>query len=133
MLPRAQTIKQFARDHFVKVNFIDIYGRSVGLDYNFILASIKARYPNARTSRRWLQDMAYLLQRTEKMPDRRRLNKNLVDAYTMTVLRVEPGISFSAARKRVRRKFPDHVPNYEALRRLERKLRRLGFTVPARP
>src|ERR1035437_2731333 len=51
--PKKPTIKKLAHEYFVKVNFIDIYGRNIGYDYSFILdANKKKKTPAASPPRR---------------------------------------------------------------------------------
>jgi hypothetical protein len=133
MPSRAQTIKDFAHDYFLRVNYVDIYGRKVGYDYNHILAEIKAKFPTARTSKRWLRKMAYELSGSGKMPMRRR--SGLAEGYAMSLLLViEKGraLNFNSIQCRVFRKFGVKPMTHE-LTRLERRLRFLKFTVPPRP
>lgn len=127
------TIKQFAHDYFLKVSFVDIYGRNIGYDYSYILAKIKEQFPNARTSRRWLQDMAYIFNRTEKFPVRRRSRQALAEDYAMALLLKKNGPNtYSNIAGAVRRKFPDRRISHERLRSLEVWLRNKNYPIPSR-
>jgi hypothetical protein len=124
------TIKRFAHDYFMRVSFVDIYGRNIGYDYDFILAEIRATFPGARTSRRWLQDMAYVLNRSAKLPVRRRSRRALSEDFAMALL-LRP-IRYVSICNAVRNKFPDHVQTLKSLRSLEGRLKNRGFVVPER-
>jgi hypothetical protein len=132
MLSRKQTIKDFARDYFTRVNYVDVYGRNIGYDYSFILAEIKKQFPEARTSRRWLQDMAYIVNRNEKLPARRRSRRALAEGFAMAKLIDPRGLRYKSVRGAVKIKFPDHPSSIETLRLLEAKLRRKRFIIPVR-
>jgi hypothetical protein len=133
MRSTALTIKRFAHDYFVRVNYVDIYGRKVGYDYEHILTELKKKFPTAKTSKRWLRMMAYELNGTTRMPVRRRSRRALAEGYAMTLLLSTPALNFNSIRCRVYRKFPDTTPSLADLKRLEGHLRFLKFTVPARP
>jgi hypothetical protein len=124
------TIKKFAHDYFMRVSFIDIYGRNIGYDYDFILEEIKRTFPDARTSRRWLQDMAYILNRSARLPVRRRSRRTLAEDYAMSLL-LRPYL-YGSVRDAVRKKFPEHGTSLRTLRSLEVRLRNRGFTIPPR-
>lgn len=129
------TIKEFAREYFVRVNYVDVFGRNVGFDYDHILAAIKVQFPNARTSKKWLRKMAYELTGIVRMPTRRRSRRALAEEFAMSVLMrvaLNGGIQYQNVAKRVRQKFPDQPLKLPELRRLEGRLRSLGFTVPER-
>jgi hypothetical protein len=135
---RKPTIKSFARDYFVRVNYIDIYGRGVGYDYEFILAEIKKQFPDAKTSKLWLRRMAYEIVGTVRMPMRRRSRRALAEGYAMTRLLKLARNSVLGSRydnvvQRVREKFPEQTLSTSDLRRLENRLRFLKFSVPPRP
>jgi hypothetical protein len=127
------TIKDFAREYFLRVNFVDIYGRNVGYDYDFILAAIKEQFPKARTSKRWLRMMAYELTGTVRMPMRRRSRRALAESFAMSLLTKPTRLSLGGIRVDVKHRFPDQSVTYADLRKLERALRALNFTVPPRP
>jgi len=134
MLPRAQTIKDFARDYFVKVSFTDISGRNIGYDYTFIFEKIKAQFPASRTSRDWVRKMASELNQHEKLPVRGRLNKPSRNSYAMSLLVSSPETdTYLKIKNAVRRKFPKFAFDIRELLRLERKLVRLGYNPPRRP
>jgi hypothetical protein len=128
------TIKQFAHDYFVRVNYVDIYGRNVGYDYDFILTELKKQFPEAKTSKRWLRMMAYELSGSGRMPVRRRSRRGLAEGYAMTLLlKIEKGqgLNFNSVQCRVFRKFGSK-PSFQELTKLERHLRFLKFAVPIR-
>lgn len=129
---RKPTIKTFAHDLLVKTNFVDIHGRAVGYDYDYILARIMEQFPEARTTRRLVQDMAYIFNRTERLPVRRRSRRALAEDYA-AVLLLRPTRTFNSnVRDGVKRKFPDQTITVEELKVLGRKLSSRGFTVPRR-
>jgi hypothetical protein len=134
--PHKSTIKEFACDFFVKVNYVDVYGRNVGYDYEFILAEIKKRFPEAKTSKRWLRMMAYELNNTIRIPARRRSRRALAEGYA-EVLLLRPGRTgakaYSNISQDVRKKFVEQSIPPSDLRRVERSLISRGFAVPARP
>lgn len=135
---RRQTIKDFARNYFTQVNYVDVFGRNIGFDYEHILAAIRAKFPNAKTSKRWLRMMAYELNGVVPMPARRRSRRALAEEFAMSLLvrRVRGsdtrGMRFDHIVRIVREKFPDQVLKASDLRRLESRLRGLGFYVPER-
>lgn len=127
------TIKKFAHDYFMRTSFVDIYGRHIGFDYDFILQEIKAKFPGARTSRRWLQDMAYVLNRTERLPVRRRSRAALAEEFAKTLLLRRTGVKvYSEIARVVHNKFPDQRVLPRQLRALEVGLRNKGFPIPPR-
>lgn len=133
MPSRKQTIKMFAHELLVEPNFIDIHGRAVGHDYDFILARIREQFPNARTTRRLLQDMAYIFNRTERLPVRRRSRRALAEDYASAMLLRRSGVhAHRGVQTLVRKKFPEQRMSSVDLRRLDTHLRHLGFPVPPR-
>lgn len=132
--PKEQTIKEFAREFYLKTSFVDIHGRSIGYDYSFILAKIKARFPNSRTSRDWVRKMASELNQHEKLPVRGRINKPSRNAYAMALLVRSPEThTYLKIKNSVLRKFPKFRFDLREFRWLERKLFRLGFQPCRRP
>lgn len=128
------TIKKFAHDYFMRVSFVDIHGRNIGYDYDFILEEIKANFPGARTSRRLLQDMAYILNRSERLPVRRRSRRALSEEYAMSLLLRRSGRRvYSNIADDVKKKFHEHRPTKARLRSLEVRLRNRNFPIPPRP
>ena len=131
--PKKLTIKKFANEQFVKVNFVDIYGRNIGHDYNFILDRIKEQFPDARTSRRLLWDMAGILNRSERLPMRRLSRRTMAEDYAMALILKRSGRGvYSNISREVRKKFPEQHVSLDRLRSLERWLRNRGFTIPPR-
>jgi hypothetical protein len=137
MPPRAhrkQTIKEVANALFLKVSYIDINGRNVGYDYDFILAEIKKKFAGARTSKRWLRKMAYEIAGTVRMPVRRRSRRALAEGYAMALLlRRGGGSVYGEVTRTVKKKFPEQHISADKLRRLDGRLRFAKFLVPPRP
>lgn len=132
--PKRLTIKKFAHDYFMRVSFVDIYGRNIGYDYDLILDEIKTNFPGARTSRRWLQDMAYVLNRSAKLPVRRRSRRALSEDYAMSLLLRRGGVHvYRDVATTVQKKFPEHRPTPARLKSIEVWLRNKGYTIPPRP
>lgn len=130
---RRQTIRAFAHDYFLRVSYVDIYGRNVGYDYDHILEEIKANFPNARTSKIWLRRMAYEI--TDRMPVRRRSRRALASDYAMSELlrtRSGRGISMPVIIRNIHIKFPGQHVSLPELRRMEARLRVNKFDVPER-
>lgn len=133
MPSRAATIKKFARDYFTRVNFIDVYGRRVGYDYEHILADLRKEFPHAKTSKRWLRMMAYELNGVVRMPMRRRSRRALAESYAEVLLLRRSGSTvYSHVTAEVKRKFPEQHFSAADLRRLESSLRYRKFPVPPR-
>lgn len=130
--PKRLTIKTFAHEYFTRVSFVDIYGRNIGYDYDFILHEIKRNFPGAKTSRRWLQNMAYVLNRSEKLPARRRSRRSLAEDFAMSLLIKPSRTSINGIRVDVRQKFSDQTVTISMLRSLEVRLRNRGFEIPLR-
>ena len=104
------TIKEFACDFFVKVNYVDIYGRNIGYDYEYILTEIKKKFPEAKTSKRWLRMMAYELNNTIRIPARRRSRRALAEGYAEVLLLRPTRVgdkAYSNITQDVRRKFEE--------------------------
>jgi hypothetical protein len=133
MPSRADTIKKFARDYFTRVNFVDIYGRRVGFDYEHILAELRKEFPKAKTSKRWLRMMAYELNGVVRMPMRRRSRRALAESYAeVLLLRRNSSRVYSDVSREVKKKFPDQHFSTVDLRRLDSSLRYRKFPVPPR-
>jgi hypothetical protein len=132
-IPRI-TIKSFANDYFTRVSFVDIHGRNIGYDYDHILNEIKIKFPKARTSRHWLQKMAYTLNREMRLPVRRRSRVALAEEYAKTLLlrRTDADV-YSKVAYLVHKKFPDQRVPPSRLRSLEVGLCNHGFPIPPRP
>ncbi len=70
---RRPGIGEYARSLLLATNYVDIYGRKVGLDYATILDRIKLRFPQTRISLKWLQKMGYEMNASgTPLPARRR-------------------------------------------------------------
>ena len=132
--PKKLTIKKFAHEYFMKINFVDIYGRNIGHDYSFILDRIKEQFPDARTSRRLLQDMDYVLKRSERLPMRRLSRRTMAEDYSMALILKRSGSRvYSNIACEVKKKFPEQHVSADQLRSLELWLKNRGFTIPPRP
>jgi hypothetical protein len=129
---RKLTIKEFACERFVSVNYVDVYGRNIGYDYEFILAEIKKKFPEAKTSKRWLRMMAYELNNTARIPARRRSRRALAEGYAEALLLQPEAKTYRNITRAVRRKFDEQRITSAELRRVEQSLLSRGFTVPAR-
>ncbi len=132
MRSRAQTIRAFAHEYFLRVNYVDVYGRNIGYDYEFILAEIKRAFPTARTSKIWLRRMAYELNGSTRMPVRRRSRKALAEGFAMSLLVKQSRLSLNGIRVDVKRKFPDQTVTLAEIKKLERHLVSTNFIVPSR-
>lgn len=132
------TIKRWAHEFFVRVSYVDIDGRNVGYDYEYILAELKKKFPDARTSKRWLRKMAYELNGQVRMPVRRRSRRALARGYAEALLlrvtdaEINAGLQYRTVYKYVWGKFPDHTISIEGLKEIERELKRRSFNVPVR-
>lgn len=127
------TIKQFAHEYFTRVNFVNVYGRNVGFDYDFILEEIHRTFPAARTSKTWLRLMAYEIAGTVRMPMRRRTRRGLAEDFAMSLLVRRAGKhAHHDVVKLTHKKFPDQKLTNRDMRRLDVRLRSLKFTVPPR-
>lgn len=132
MPSKRQSIRKWAHDFFLKVSYVDVYGRNVGYDYDYILAELKKQFPEAKTSKRWLRMMAYELSGTVRMPARLRY-KGLAEGYAMALLVSTPqDISYVGIVARITKKFPAYSPSLITLHHLENKLRHEKFVVPHR-
>lgn len=128
------TIKKFAHDYFTRVSFVDIHGRNIGYDYDFILSEVKRAFPHARTSRPWLQKMAYTLNRDARLPVRRRSRLALSEEFAKALLLHRNGHHvYRDIGTTVQRKFPEYRPTPARLKSLEASLRNRGFKIPPRP
>lgn len=127
---RTGTIKSYAEELLIRESYVDINGRSVGLDYRHILDLIRERFPVSRTSLKELQKIAYSLNTMCRMPVRRRSRKILAHDYAQTLLLrdIKKHSSISTA---VRKKFTDQHVTLAELRKLETRLRNQKFDVPA--
>lgn len=133
MPTKAATIKKFAREFFTRVNFIDVYGRNVGYDYEHILAELRKEFPKAKTSKRWLRMMAYELNGVVRMPMRRRSRRALAESYAEVLLLRRSGDKvYSNVTVEVKKKFPEQHFSAADLRRLDSSLRYRKFPVPPR-
>ena len=117
----------------MKLSFVDVYGHAIGYDYDFILAEIKKKFPEAKTSKVWLRRMAYELNETVRMPARCRACRRLAESYAKVLLLRRSGPSvYRNVTKAVKEKFPERHFSAPELRQIERSLRNRGFTIPPR-
>lgn len=130
-----KTIKAFAHDLITRTDFVDCYGRNVGLDYATILVMIRAEFPRARTTMRALRRILDNIDRNSiRLPVRRRSRKILAEEYTKALL-LGPTETHRGILKKVCVKFgdaPSEVRNLHHIRYIERQLVKGGFKVPAR-
>lgn len=132
--PKKLTIKKFAHDYFMRVSFVDLHGRDIGYDYDFILAEIRRTFPGARTSRRWLQTMAYALNRDTRLPVRRRSRRALAEDYAMVMLMRRSGSNvYDHVTREVKKKFAEQHISADELRSLDARLKNQGRKLPPRP
>jgi hypothetical protein len=111
-----KTIKEAAEYLLMQENYVDVYGRRVGLTYAAILKKLHAdfpegskNWPGVKTSLRSLQMVAYALNGSQQqMPVRRRSTKVLARDYARALLLQPEGHSHKTISRMVRRKFPDY-------------------------
>lgn len=133
MSRRYKTIKEYAEHLLTKTDFVDCYGRNIGLDYDTIIAKIKAEFPRAKTTKRALRFVLYTIDRTVRMPARYRSHKVLSVEYARSLLLVTKhgvGLSFNAIDHRVHRKFPGFFVSHSRLQKLATAMKRKGMKVP---
>jgi hypothetical protein len=127
-----KTIKGCAQDLLARVDFVDCFGRPVGLDYDTILATIRREFPSSRTTKNALRYIYNNLDRNSiRLPARHRSRKILCKEYTRALL-LQSDLTYDMIRKRVARKFGDAPIECRSLHRiiqLERQLTREGFKV----
>lgn len=131
-------ISDYAKHLLTKTDFVDCYGRNVGLDYQTILELIKEEFPKARTTKRALRHILYYcLDRSVRMPARYRSRKILAREYAKARLlrRNERGLGrrIDKIKEDVRQKFPEVEMPEERLRSMAASLKRSGFPLPERP
>jgi hypothetical protein len=139
-----RTVKDAAQALLLKVSYVDVYGRSVGLTYKAILKRLHELFPNGtpnwpgyRTSLRSLQMIAYDLNHSSRIPVRRRSHLVLMRDYACVLLLVTGkdgmGLTLKSISRRAVAKYPSPKALPEKkLASLEMMLRREGFTVPPR-
>jgi len=136
MTPDKRTIKTFAHELLVRVDFVDCYGRPIGLDYDTILASIRREFPKSRTTKNALRYIYNNLDRNSiRLPARHRSRKILAREYIKALILHPDALTFIRIYHRVRRKFRDTPPEVRSLRRIEGlaiSMERQGFKVMAR-
>lgn len=106
---RFKTIKEYAVFLLVKTDFVDCYGRNIGLEYETILARIKRMFPHARTTKRALRYVLYGIDRKVRLPARHRSRKILAREYARALLlqadKSGVGLSFDTINASMRTKF----------------------------
>jgi hypothetical protein len=133
-----RSIRKLAHELLLAVDYTDVYGRNIGLEYSAILAKIRDHFPNSRTSRDSLRKLRYEIDGSIRVPARLRTTRAAAQGYAAVRLLAtrrgsELGTSYSSVRAAVRRKFPDQNFLTAELKLIEKNLVRSGFTVPPRP
>jgi hypothetical protein len=132
-----KTIKAFSQSLLLKVDFVDCYGRNVGLSYAEILARIKEEFPKARTTKGALRYVLYSIDRETRLPSRHRSRKILAREFARSLLIYKDaqgmGLPLRIISNRTKRRFPD-VPRISVrmLTNLGNALDREGLIVPER-
>lgn len=105
-----KTIKQYAEHLLTKTDYVDCWGRSVGLDYLTILSLIRRYFPEGRTSIRSLRAYLYTLDSSTRLPVRRRSHKILAREYARALLLESnpdgTGLALKVVSDTVKKKFP---------------------------
>jgi hypothetical protein len=119
----------------LKVDFVDVYGRKVGLSYEAILARIRKEFPRARTTMGALRYERYFLYRVKpqtRLPARHRSRKVLAREYARSLLMHGAGISYKTIGNKTVGKFGAGLITMRILNSLEKGLIRENFKVPHR-
>lgn len=132
-----RTVKQYAQELLVRVNYVDAFNRNVGLDYRHILAMLKKEFPKSGTTLKELQKIAYGLNAANvRLPVRRRSRRILARDFARSLLILKDesgrGLSYRVIASRVKGRFPDTA--YLAERQLggiAGHLSRAGKALPA--
>jgi hypothetical protein len=102
---RRPGVKEYATTLLLTVNYVDIYGRNVGLDYATILSRIKAKFPMSSLTLKELQKTAYTLNGSgTRLPARRRSRKILARDFIRS--RLIAGDTFDKIKSMTRYRFP---------------------------
>jgi hypothetical protein len=136
VVTKYSTIKAFATAKLLETDYVDCWGRNVGLDYDTILKQIKEEFPKARTSMRALRLILYSIDGNVRLPVRRRSRRILAKEYARALLLQRDsngsGVTFLKISNAVKRKFPD-VPKLSVHRLtfIALHMSRAKFKVPA--
>lgn len=132
-----KTIKALSQALLLKVDFVDCYGRNVGLGYAEILARIKKEFPSARTTMGALRYVLYSIDPQTRLPARHRSRKILAREFARSLLMQRDargmGLPLRIISDRTKRKFSD-APRIStrALKNFSHALTREGMKVPER-
>lgn len=133
---RYKTIKDYAQHLLLLADFIDCYGRRVGLHYDVILALIRVEFPRSRTTKRALRYILhYQLDRAARLPARHRSRRILSREYARSLLlHCDPkghGFGYVAIKQKTSRKFPQTPAiSTRTLKSWEEALKREGIWLP---
>lgn len=133
---RTGTIREYARELLLRVSFVDVFGRNVGYDYQYILSLIKKAFPRSNTTPRLLWwEAAELRSEGIRIPARRTSRRVAARDYTRALLMVSEstgyGLSNSAIRNKVRARFPE--VRALSLIQVRSYMVRAGLKPPPRP
>jgi hypothetical protein len=135
---RYKTIKEYAQHLLLFTDFVDCYGRRVGLHYDVILERIRREFPRSRTTKRALRYILhYQLDRAARLPARHRSRRILSREYARSLLvycdSQGVGLSLSRISRKKRDKFP-FTPSISArtLQSWEDALKRENIAMPER-
>jgi len=139
---RFKTIRAFSQHLLLKVDFVDCYGRNIGLGYAAILERIKAEFPKARATMGALRYELYFMRRGTndvRLPARCRtrlgsdkiLSREFARSLLMQRDEFGVGLPLRIISDRTQRKF-SRVP-IRTLSRLANAMVREGLKVPERP
>lgn len=135
MLLKYKTIKAFSQALLLKVDFVDCYGRNIGLGYADILSRIKTEFPKSRTTMGALRYVLYSIDRQTRLPARHRSRKILAREFARSLLMQRDargmGLPLKNISNRTKRKFAD-VPriSVRTLNNFANALDREGLKVP---
>lgn len=140
MKSKYKTVKQYAQELLLRVNYVDAFGRNVGFDYLYILALLKKEFPGSNTTIKELQKVAYSTRDSTdgRLPVRRRSRKILARDFARSLLLLKDddgnGLSYQAIARRVKLRFPD-TPKLSVcqVRSTAGHLSRAGKALPPRP
>jgi hypothetical protein len=129
-----KTAKQYAQDLLTQINYVDVFGRNVGLDYQHILICLKKEFPKSNTSIKELQKTAYGMNaQGTRLPARRRSRRILARDFARSLLiqadADDVGLSYLSIRSRVRVRFPEQ--KLLSLSQMRGHLSRAGIKLPA--
>lgn len=107
-----RTVKQYAQELLVRVNYVDAFRRNVGLDYRAILVLLKREFPKSNTTVKELQKIAYSMNGANvRLPVRRRSRRILARDFARALLLFKDeagqGLSYQVIASRVKARFPD--------------------------